>query len=165
MDWNVYAKPPFGGPVQVLKYLARYTHRVAISNQRLVSLENGKVSLRYKDYAHGNRLRTLELAAPEFIRRFLLHVLPKRFVHIRHFGFLANPVRAKRLARCRELLHDADVKAPQLDDIVPAFTWEGALDTPGSPCPGCGKGHVVRHVLDPIPGPDPWNVPAGIDSS
>jgi len=165
VDWNVYAKPPFGGPVQVLKYLARYTHRVAISNQRLAALENGEVSFRYKDYARGRRLRTLTLLAPEFIRRFLLHVLPKRFVHIRHFGFLANPVRAKRLARCRELLHDADVKTLSLDDIVPAFTWEGALDTPGSPCPNCGKGHILRDVLDPTPAPDPWNVPAGIDSS
>jgi len=92
-NWVVYAKPPFGGPAQVLKYLARYTHRVAISNQRLVGFHDSKVSFRWKDYAHANRPRVMTLSAIEFIGRFLLHVLPKGFVRIRHFGFLANPVR------------------------------------------------------------------------
>jgi hypothetical protein len=90
-DWVVYAKPPFGGPTQVLRYLARYTHRVAISNRRLVSLQNGRVKFRWKDYAHGNRCRTMTLEATEFIRRFLLHVLPKGFMRIRSSGLLANP--------------------------------------------------------------------------
>ena len=164
-DWVVYAKPPFGGPAQALKYLARYTHRVAISNQRLVSLEDGKVRLRYKDYARGNRLRLLTLSASEFIRRFLLHVLPKAFVRIRHFGFLANSVRAKKLPQCRKLLEATGVDTPSLDDIVPAFAWDGTIDMPGSPCPNCGKGHIVRHVLDPVANADPYATPLGIDSS
>jgi len=88
--WVVYAKPPFGGPQQVLKYLARYTHRVAISNQRLLSLHDGKLTFRYKDYAQQGRQRTMTLDAVEFLRRFLLHVLPKGFMRIRYYGFLAN---------------------------------------------------------------------------
>ncbi len=163
--WVVYAKPPFGGAAQVLKYLSRYTHRVAISNQRLVSLDNGEVRFRWKDYAHGNRQRIMKLSAIEFIRRFLLHVLPKGYVHIRHFGFLANSVRAKKLPRCRELLEPSRAPMPSLDDIVPAFAWDGPADTPGSSCPNCGKGHIVRHVLDPVPGVDPCSAPPGIDSS
>ena len=103
-DWVVYAKPPFGGPTQVLKYLARYTHRVAISNRRLISFENGKVMFRWKDYAQGNRRRTMTLDATEFIRRFLLHSLPKGFQRIRQYGFLANRVREQKLSLCRELL-------------------------------------------------------------
>src|SRR6516164_6563077 len=89
-EWVVYAKPPFGGPQQVLKYLARYTHRVAISNQRLVALENGRVTFRWKNYARGSQPATMTLNVEEFIRRFLTHVLPKGFVKVRHFGFLAN---------------------------------------------------------------------------
>src|SRR5574341_33488 len=89
-DWVVYAKPPFGGPEQMLEYLGRYTHRVALSNDRLVSLEAGVVRFRWKDYAHGNRLKTMALPAVEFLARFLLHVLPDGFVRIRHFGLLAN---------------------------------------------------------------------------
>jgi len=90
IEWVVYAKRPFGGPQQVLKYLARYTHRVAISNSRLLSLEQGWVTFQWKDYADGNTIKKMTLEAVEFIRRFLLHVLPTGFVHIRHFGFLAN---------------------------------------------------------------------------
>jgi hypothetical protein len=86
-EWVVYAKPPFGGPEQVWKYLARYTHRVAISNTRLLHLENGQVTFRWKDYAAGSRVRTMTLSAAEFLRRFLLHVLPTGFVRIRHYGF------------------------------------------------------------------------------
>ena len=89
-EWVVYAKPPFGGPRQVLKYLARYTHRVAISNQRLISLENDRVTFRWKNYARGNQPATMTLKAVEFVRRFLLHVLPRGFVKVRHFGLLAN---------------------------------------------------------------------------
>ena len=165
VDWNVYAKPPFGGPAQVLKYLARYTHRVAISNHRLVSLQNGQVRFRWKDYTHGSRPRSMTLSAAEFIRRFLLHVLPKGFVHIRHFGLLANSVRAKKLPRCRELLRASDADEPSLADIVPADASDGTADAPGSLCPKCGKGHIVRHLLDPLPGLDPCSAPPGIDSS
>jgi len=103
-NWVVFAKLPFGGPEQVLKYLARYTHRVAISNRRLLSMEGGHVSFEYKDYADNNQTKILTLAATEFIRRFLMHVLPGGFVRIRQFGFLANRGRAKKLALCRILL-------------------------------------------------------------
>src|SRR5437867_2044294 len=89
-DWVVYAKPPFGGPEHVLQYLARYTHRVAISNHRLLSVIEGKVTFRYKDYAHGGKQRKMTVTAEEFLRRFLLHVLPRWFVRIRFSGFLAN---------------------------------------------------------------------------
>src|SRR5262249_22409327 len=102
-DWVVYAKPPFGGPEQVLKYLARYTHRVAISNQRLVSLEDGRVTFRYKDYADDQRCKTMTLTAEEFLRRFVPHVLPKGFVKVRHYGLLAPRDRDERLAWCRRL--------------------------------------------------------------
>jgi hypothetical protein len=100
----VYAKPPFGGPERVLKYLARYTHRVAISNQRLRSLENGNVRFEWKDYAYRNQTKDMTLDAVEFIRRFLLHVLPSGFVRIRQFGLLANRVRKQKLEQCRVLL-------------------------------------------------------------
>jgi hypothetical protein len=112
-EWVVYAKPPFGGPQQVLKYLARYTHRVAISNRRLVALHNGFVTFRWKDYAQGNKLATMTLQATEFIRRFLLHVLPKGLVRIRHFGFLANRCRRQKIAHCRKLLDPALPMKPQ----------------------------------------------------
>jgi len=100
----VYAKRPFGGPEQVLKYLARYTHRVAISNRRLLSLTDGRVTFEWKDYADGNQTKAMALEAVEFIRRFLLHVFPSGFVHIRHFGFLSNRRRKVKLALCRSLL-------------------------------------------------------------
>jgi hypothetical protein len=103
-DWVVYAKPPFAGPTQVLEYLGRYTHRVAISNDRLVSVDDGQVRFHWKDYAHGHRVKIMTLSAAEFLRRFLLHVLPGGFVRIRHFGFLANRGRTAKLARCRALL-------------------------------------------------------------
>jgi hypothetical protein len=103
-DWVVYAKPPFGGAEHVLNYLARYTHRVAISNHRLVAFENDRVSFRWRDYAHGGKQKVMTVSAEEFLRRFLLHVLPKGLVRIRHFGFFANRRRHTALARCRELL-------------------------------------------------------------
>jgi putative transposase len=126
-EWVVYAKPPFGGPRQVLKYLARYTHRVAISNQRLISLEDGRVTFRWKNYARASAPATMTLKAEEFIRRFLLHVLPKGFVKIRHFGFLANRCRRENVLLCRELLaasstgpsglarHDSHSDEPEAD--------------------------------------------------
>jgi predicted Zn-ribbon and HTH transcriptional regulator len=103
-DWVVYAKPAFGGPTQVLRYLGRYTHRVAISNHRLVDFDGSKVTFLWRDYAHGNRQRKMTLAVQEFVRRFLLHVLPPGFVRIRNFGFLANRHRALLLPLCRQLL-------------------------------------------------------------
>jgi hypothetical protein len=112
-DWVVYAKRPFGGPAVVLKYLARYTHRVAISNSRLLHLEDGRVTFRWKDYAQNSQPRTMTLAATEFIRRFLLHVLPSGFVRIRSYGFLANRVREQNLERCRQLLGQRRSSEPQ----------------------------------------------------
>jgi hypothetical protein len=103
-DWVVYAKPPFAGPEEVLKYVARYTHSVAISNNRLLDINDGKVAFRWKDYRNGDCHKTMTLNADEFIRRFLLHVLPDGFQRIRYFGFLANRYRAEKLALCRQLL-------------------------------------------------------------
>ncbi len=102
-DWVVYAKPPFGGPEHVLNYLARYTHRVAISNHRLVAFQNDRVSFRWKDYAHGGKQKIMTVSADEFLRRFLVHVLPKGLVRIRHFGLFANRRRGIMLVRCRAL--------------------------------------------------------------
>jgi hypothetical protein len=102
--WVVDVRKPFGGPEHVLHYLARYTHRVAISNHRLIRLENGQVTFRWKDYAHGGKKRKMTLAAEEFIRRFLLHVLPKGFTRIRYYGWMANRCRRQRAAECRALL-------------------------------------------------------------
>src|SRR5207249_1315542 len=103
-DWVVYAKPAFGGPLQVLRYLGRYTHRVAISNHRLLAFEQERVTFRWKNYAHGGKQGQMTLVATEFLRRFFLHVLPKSFVRNRHFGLLANRFRASHLALCRQLL-------------------------------------------------------------
>jgi len=103
-DWVVYAKPPFGGAEHVLNYLARYTHRVAISNHRLVGFENDRVSFRWRDYAHGGKKKVMTVSAHEFLRRFLLHVLPGGLVRIRHFGLFANRRRSAALERCRALL-------------------------------------------------------------
>jgi hypothetical protein len=103
-EWVVYAKRPFAGPKQVLDYVGRYTHRVALSNNRLLDIADGQVSFRYKDYRHEAQQKTMTLAAAEFIRRFLLHVLPVGFQRIRYFGFLGNRYRKEKLARCRHLL-------------------------------------------------------------
>jgi len=112
--WVVYVKPPFGGPQQVLRYLGRYTHRVAISNHRLVAFDGDNVTFRWRDYAHGNVQRMMTVSAEEFIRRFLLHVLPKGFVRIRHFGFMANYQRSTSFELCRRLLQMApDPPSPE----------------------------------------------------
>jgi hypothetical protein len=103
-EWIAYAKPPFGGPGQVLEYLSRYTHRVAISNRRILSFANGQVTFQWRDYADGNCVKQSTIDATEFLRRFLLHVLPDRFVRIRYFGFLSNRHRAKNIERARALI-------------------------------------------------------------
>jgi Putative transposase/Transposase zinc-binding domain len=139
-EWVVYAKPPFGGPRQVLKYLARYTHRVAISNQRLISLEDGRVTFRWKNYAHASQPATMTLKAEEFIRRFLLHVLPKGFVKIRHFGFLANRCRRDNVVLCRKLLAASSTVLP---DLVPPPRHSDQAETdPVDRCPHCKVGHM-----------------------
>jgi Putative transposase/Transposase zinc-binding domain len=144
-DWVVYAKPPFGGPAQVLKYLARYTHRVAISNARLLKLEDGRVTFRYQDYAAGNRTKILTLSAEEFLRRFVQHVLPKGFVKMRHYGLLANRHRQERLQTCRRLLLVATV-AGRFGDT----TAGDALAPPPVPCcPKCGGRRFLVLELAP----------------
>jgi len=143
-DWVVYIKPPFGGPEQVLKYLARYTHRVAISNGRLLSAADGKISFRWKDYAHGNAKRAMTLSAPEFIRRFLLHVLPKGFVRIRHYGFLSNRVRKQKLELVRELVASSGA-GPEYVPPSSSKDPTGSEDQPlpSHPCPACKEGRLV----------------------
>ena len=141
-DWVVYAKRPFGGPQFVLQYLARYTHRVAISNHRLIDFSDGMVSFRWKDYAHGNKKRKMTLTADEFLRRFLLHTLPRGFVRIRSFGFLANRRRALLLPLCRQLLalnpRQPAVAAPATAGEPQPSTWR---------CPLCGGSMVVVERL------------------
>ena len=123
--WVVYVKPPFGGPEQVLRYLGRYTHRVAISNHRLLAFDGDNVTFRWRDYAHGNVQRTMTVSAEEFIRRFLLHVLPKSFVRIRHFGFMANYQRSTSFELCRRLLE----MAPDLPPLETGSTTSARLCT------------------------------------
>ena len=134
-DRVVYAKPPFGGPEQVLKYLARYTHRIAISNRRLVSTADRTVTFNWKDYAHPNRPRTTTLDGAEFLRRFLLHAVPTGFMRIRHFGLLANRGRATNLTTCRRLLTTPPSPViPLVTDATPQAAC----------CPACGRGRLVN---------------------
>jgi hypothetical protein len=138
-EWVVYAKPPVGGPGPVLKYLARYTHRVAIANHRLLALEDGRVTFRWKDYAHGNRQRLMTLDAVEFIRRFLLHILPSGFQRLRHYGLLANRGRQAKLERCRVLLQQPVSPTPP---VPPDTTAAPAPDQPAVVCPACQRGRM-----------------------
>lgn len=148
-DWTVYAKRPFGGPRQVLKYLARYTHRVAISNRRLVELRDGQVSFRYKDYADRQESKILTLSTAEFIRRFLMHTLPSGFVRIRYYGFLANRDRQERLDQCRRLLGVRSQPAPPSLETTPAV--EGTEQpSPTKTCPICKRGTLVIVDLMPL---------------
>jgi hypothetical protein len=145
-EWVVYAKPPWGGAATVLKYLARYTHKAAISNHRLIDLADGRVSFRWKDYAHGGRQGTMTLEAVEFVRRFLTHVLPTGFVRVRHYGLLANRHRREKLARCRELLGmavtpQADTAPTDPDQFTPP--GHDVAVTPTRVCPRCGAGRMV----------------------
>jgi hypothetical protein len=142
-EWVVYAKPPFGGPVQVLKYLARYTHRVAISNSRLVAIDGEHVRFLWKDRAHGGRSRCMRVSGVEFVRRFLLHVLPKGFVRIRHFGFLSNRAREKKLALARRLIADraGDPQAHAQDAPRAAVVVE-AYRAADDGCPCCEQGRM-----------------------
>jgi hypothetical protein len=136
-DWVVYAKPPFGGPEHVLQYLARYTHRVAISNHRILAVTDSHVTFRYKDYAHHSRQRTMTLTGEEFLRRFVQHVLPKGFPRIRYFGWLANRRRSQLLPRCRQLL----AQRPPATPVAPSgetAVWR---------CPYChGAMQVVERL-------------------
>jgi Putative transposase/Transposase zinc-binding domain len=151
-DWVVYAKPPFGGPEQVLKYLARYTHRVAISNTRLLGFEDGMVRFRYKDYAHGKRKRVMTLTAVEFVRRLLLHVLPTGLQRIRHYGILANRHRQAKLALCRQLLGSGKTAEPESSEETREPRESPSSITPTRVCPVCGAGRmVVIKEVAPMP--------------
>jgi hypothetical protein len=147
--WVVYAKPPFAGPEQVLAYVARYTHRVAISNDRLIGIGDGKVRFRWRDYRNGNRQKTMALTTNEFIRRFLLHVLPAGFQRIRYYGFLGNRCREEKLARCRQLL-----AMPQPDPSACEAAadyrdrYEEITGTSLTECPACHQGRML--VIDVI---------------
>jgi hypothetical protein len=163
-NWVVYAKTPFGGVKHALRYLARYTHRVAIANSRITAIADGKVSFRYKDYARGSRQRTMTLDAVEFLRRFLQHVLPKGFVRIRSYGLLANAVRTTKLAACRAALGVVDMDASQ----TPTTPDEPPPSDSPPRCPACKLGFLVtgpqlppfdRRLLQPS------SEPVGIDSS
>jgi len=162
-DWVVYAKKPFAGPQQVLDYVGRYTHRVAISNNRIRNIESGQITFRYKDYRNGSQQKTMTLSADEFIRRFLLHVLPEGFHRIRYYGFLGNRYRKEKLEQCRRLLGmvprepDSPTEVPQLDyrDRYQALTGSSLWE-----CPACHRGRMI--VIGEIP---PGSIPTRIDTS
>jgi len=147
-EWVVYAKPPFGGPAQVLDYIGRYTHRVAISNNRLVGFQDGKVTFQWRDRKKHDRVRTRTLEADEFIRRFLLHSLPPGFAKIRYFGFMANRHRRSRLSLCRQILH-----APQPESDPQLLDWksrhEALTGESFDRCPVCHQGRM--HLLQILP--------------
>ena len=150
--WVVYCKPPFAGPDHVLAYLGRYTHRVAISNERLVAVADGHVRFRWRDYADGDRAKVIDLAVDEFLRRFLLHIVPDGFVRIRHFGLLANRRRRAALARCRALLAQ-----PPAPDLLPESVRDLMLRVAGldiDRCPVCQQGSLqLVAILPPAPPP------------
>jgi hypothetical protein len=156
-EWVVYAKRPFGGAEQVLEYLGRYTHRVAISNHRLVALTDGTVQFRWKDYADGDRVKVMTLTAEELLRRFLLHVVPARFMRIRHFGLLANRRRTATLTRCRQLLAMPPISTPDVPDVADALLARLRR------CPVCHVGQWV--VVEIVPRGSASTVCVPLDSS
>lgn len=145
-EWVVYCKPPFRTPAHMVEYLGRYTHRVAISNHRIVGMEDDKVTFRWRDYRDGNRQKEMTLAAQEFIRRFLMHVLPKGFTRIRHYGLLSPRNRKMKLPLCRKLTKTKFTPVPKLSAIELLCQWTGKDVTV---CPSCGTGHLMRAA--PIP--------------
>ena len=161
--WVVYAKKPFAGPQQVLDYVGRYTHRVAISNNRILNIEDGQVTFRYKDYRDGGQQKTMPLSADEFIRRFLLHVLPEGFHRIRYYGFLGNRYRKEKLEQCRHLLGmiglepGSSTEVAELDyrDRYQALTGSSLWE-----CPACHRGRMI--VIGEIP---PGSIPTITDTS
>jgi len=152
IEWVVYAKPPFGKPETVLAYLARYTHRVAISNRRLISCDKNGVVFTYKDYRRDGRERhkTMSLTPAEFIRRFLLHVLPRRFHRIRHYGLFANRQRADNLALARMLLAMPMDENPAVETEPNESVEEHGMVYP---CPACGGAMVIIERFDPNKAP------------
>jgi len=157
-EWVVYAKPPFAGPEQVLDYVGRYTHRVAISNNRLIDIEDGAVRFRWKDYRHGSRQKVMTVSANEFIRRFLLHVLPESFHRIRYYGFLANRHRAQKLARCRDLL-GMPIPEPSVDSSEKDYRdrYDDLTGHSLRQCPACHQGQmIIIEIFDGVTGPPPY---------
>jgi hypothetical protein len=152
--WVVYCKPPFAGPDHVLAYLGRYTHRVALSNHRLVAFADGRVRFRWRDYADGDRVKILDLAVDEFLRRFLLHIVPDRFVRIRHFGLLANRRRRTTLAQCRTLLAHLPPPPVPRESVRDLLLRLTGLDI--ERCPACQQG-LLRRVELLAPTPAPWD--------
>ena len=155
-DWVVYAKPPFGGPERVLKYLARYTHRVALSNARLANVDGDGVRFHYKDYADDGRTKAMTLSGVEFLRRFAMHVLPPGFVRIRHFGLLAHRDRDERLALCRRLLAAEAERVKATGAVEPVATVATCSIAPAAEacCPHCGGRRLIRLNLPDAPNPD-----------
>ena len=161
LDWVIYAKPPFGGPKQVLAYLGHYTHRVAIANSRLLAFDEGTVRFTWKDYRRGGKTKVMALEAFEFIRRFLLHTLPDGFHRIRHYGFLANGARTERLARCRRLLDvpvtSVGAESPDAHDAH-QLTWRDFAvcprvwrrDAARRQCAALDRPVSLRHFMSPI---------------
>jgi hypothetical protein len=147
IEWLLYAKRPLAGPEQVLAYLARYTHRVAISNHRLLAIDDDRITFSWRDYRHGARTKPMTLEAHEFIRRFLLHILPDGLQRIRHYGFLANGQRRAKLAAIRRLLAAAPPPADMAAEDQPQGS---ATDSEPPPCPCCGGRMLIIEVL---PGP------------
>lgn len=169
--WVVYAKPPFGGAESGLKYLARYTHRIAIANERLISLQDGVVRFNWRDYADQSRQRMMTLQATEFIRRFLLHEIPSGFMRVRNYGFLANSSRAKNLERCRQLLAHESLNPPVPAPPPPGIAQESTAITESTEervprCPVCKVGTLrFLHDLAPLNDhPKQQRLP-GMDSS
>jgi hypothetical protein len=162
-EWVVYAKPPFAGPQQVLDYVGRYTHRVAISNNRLLGMDQDRVTFRWNDYRHNHRQKTMTLPAEEFIRRFLIHVLPDGFQRIRYYGFLSNRRRGEKLTLCRQLLGmpapDPDTTAAAHPAADYAALYEKLTGFPLRQCPACRQGRMTEiEILVP-------SVPAFVDTS
>jgi hypothetical protein len=162
-EWVVYAKKPFAGPQQVLDYVGPYTHRVAISNNRILNIQHGQVTFAYKDYRNASQQKTLSLSADEFIRRFLLHVLPEGFHRIRYYGFLGNRYRKEKLEQCRQLLGmvprepDSPTEVAELDyrDRYQALTGSSLWE-----CPACHRGRMI--AIGEFP---PGSIPTSIDTS
>jgi hypothetical protein len=160
--WVVYAKRPMAGPEQVLDYLGRYTHRVALANHRIVDVHNGQVRFTFRNRRQGNRVETMTLPAHEFIRRFLLHVVPHGLQRLRHIGFLANRCKAQALRQCRQLLHQPEPPTPQKKTAA-EWMWQ-LTGTDVTRCPQCGHGPLQRIPLASLPpstgqlgGPPGWD--------
>jgi hypothetical protein len=160
IDWVVYSKRPFAGPDQVLAYLGRYTHRVAIANSRLTALQDGQVSFSWKDYRHEAKTKVMTLAADEFMRRFLLHTVPDGFHRIRHIGFLANGHRTAKLALCRALLAATRPEPPPVEDYRERHRRLTGHDL--AVCPDCGG---LMRERGPLPQRPPPRAPFWCDSS